>query len=40
MVRTDFSDYGVLDAMIASALKKLLAHVHFRIRVSVEEQRD
>ena len=25
--------------MIASALKKLLVHVHFRKRVSVEEQR-
>ena len=37
--RTDFSDYDMLDAMIASALKKLLTHVHFRKRVSVEEQR-
>ena len=27
----------MLDAMISSALKKLLAHVHFRKRVSVEE---
>ena len=34
-----FSDYDVLDAIIASALKKLLTHVHFRKRVSVEEQR-
>ena len=33
--RIDFSDYRVLDAMIASALKKLLnKHVHFRLRVS------
>ena len=38
--RDDFPDFDVLDAMIASALKKLLdTHVHFRIRVSVEEQR-
>ena len=29
----------MLDAMIASALKKLLTRVHFRKRVSVEEQR-
>ena len=33
-------DYDMLDAMIASALKKLLdKHVRFRRRVSVEEQR-
>ena len=31
-VRTDFPDYDVLDAMIASALKKLLTRVHFRKR--------
>ena len=39
--RTDFTDYDMLDAMIASALKKLLLdkHVHFRQRVCVEEQR-
>ena len=37
--RTDFPDYDMLDAMIASALKKLLTHVHFRKRVNVEEQR-
>ena len=37
--RTDFPDYDMLDAMIASALKKLLTTVHFRKRVSVEEQR-
>ena len=38
--RTDFPDYERLGAMIASALKKLLdKHVHFRRRVSVEEQR-
>ena len=37
---SDFPDYDMLDAMIASALKKLLdQHVHFRRRVSVEEQR-
>ena len=29
----------MLDAMIASALKRLLTHVYFRKRVSVEEQR-
>ena len=37
--RTDCSDYDMLDAIIASALKKLLTHVHFRKRESVEEQR-
>ena len=38
--RTDFLDFDVFDAMIASALKKLHTHVHFRKkRVSVEEQR-
>ena len=37
--QTDFPDYDMLDAIIASALKKLLRHVHFRKRVSVEEQR-
>ena len=28
--RTNFPDYDMLDAKIASALEKLLAHVHFR----------
>ena len=38
--RTDSPDYDVLDAIIASALKRLLdKHIHFRKRVSVEEQR-
>ena len=38
--RTDFPDYDILDAIIASALKKLLdKHVRFRRRVSAEEQR-
>ena len=37
--RNDFPDYDMIDAKIASALKKLLTHVHFRKRVSVEEQR-
>ena len=37
--RKDFPDCEMLDTMIASALKKLLTHVHFRWRVSVEEQR-
>ena len=31
VVRTDFLDFDMLDAMIASALKKLLnTHIHFR----------
>ena len=39
--RRYFLDCNMLDAMIASALKKLLnTHVHFRKRVCVEEQRD
>ena len=38
--RRDFPDHVVLDAMIASALKRLLdKHFHFRKRVSVEKQR-
>ena len=38
--RTDFPDFDMIDAMIASALKKLLnKHFHFRKRLSVEEQR-
>ena len=37
--RRDFPDCEMLDAMIASALKKLLTSVHFRMRVIVEEQR-
>ena len=38
--RTDFTDYDMLDAMIASTVKMLLTtHVHFRKRVCVEEQR-
>ena len=37
---TDFPDRDMLDAMIASASKKILdRHLHFRRRVSVEEQR-
>ena len=36
--RNDFLDYDMFDAMIASALKKLLTQVHFQKRVSVEEQ--
>ena len=40
VVRTDFLDYDMLEAMIASALKRLVdKHIHFRKRVSVEEQR-
>ena len=38
-VETIFFDYDMLDAMIASALERLLGtHVHFRKIVSVEEQ--
>ena len=38
--RNDFPDNDMLDAMIASALKRLLdKHIRFRKRVSVEEQR-
>ena len=40
VVRNDFPDYDMLDAMIASALKRLLnKHIHFRNKASVEEQR-
>ena len=38
--RADFPDYDMLDAMVATALERLLnTHVHFRKRVCVEEQR-
>ena len=38
--RDDFPDYDMHDAVIVSALKRLLdKHVHFQKRVSVEEQR-
>ena len=38
--KTDFPDCDELDAMVASALKKLHdRHTHFRKKVSVEEQR-
>ena len=37
--RRDIPDYEMLDAKIASALKKIITSVHFRRRVSVEEQR-
>ena len=38
--RTDFPDYDMRDAMIASAMKMLLdRHVRFRRRVGVHEQR-
>ena len=38
--RNDCTDYEMRDAMIASALKRLLdKHVHFRKRVRVEEER-
>ena len=35
--RTDFTDYDLLDAKIASALKKLITNMHFRRRVCTEE---
>ena len=35
----NFPDFDMIGAMIASALKKHLTHVHFRNRVGVEEQR-
>ena len=35
VVRTDFTDFDMLDAMIASALKKLLnTHIHLRTACS------
>ena len=38
--RNDFPDSDMLDAVIASALKRLLdKHIHFRRRVKVQEQR-
>ena len=37
--RTDFYDYDLLDAKIASAEKKLITNVHFRRRVCTEELR-
>ena len=37
--RTDFTDYEMLDAKTAYALKKILTSVHIRRRVNVEEQR-
>ena len=37
--RRDFTEYEMLDARIASTLKKILTSVHFRREVSVEEQR-
>ena len=40
VMRTDFPDFDMLDAMIASALKKLFnTQIHFRRRVGVEEHR-
>ena len=37
--RRDFPDYEMVDTKIASARRKILSSVHFRRRVSVEEQR-
>ena len=37
--RTEFPDCDMLDAKIASALNKIITSVHFRMRVTVEEQR-
>ena len=40
VVRIHCPDFDMLDAMIASALKKLLnTQIHFRTRVGVDEQR-
>ena len=40
VVRRDFHDFDVFDAMIAKALRRLLdKHIHFRKSVSVGEQR-
>ena len=35
----EFTDFEVLDAQMAYALKKMITDPHFRRRVSVEEQR-
>ena len=37
--RRDFNDFEMLDAKMASALKKIISSVHFRRRVSVDERR-
>ena len=37
--RTDFLDYNLLDAKIASVMKKLITNMHFRQRVCTDEQR-
>ena len=37
--RTDFADYDLLDAEIASVLKKFITNMHFRRRVCTEELR-
>ena len=37
--RRDFSEFEMLDAKMVSTLKKLFTHVHFRRRLSVEQQR-
>ena len=37
--RRDFPDFEMLDARIASALKKIIINSSFKRRVSVEEQR-
>ena len=37
--RRDFLDFDMLDAKIASALKRIITHLHFRKSASVEEHR-
>ena len=37
--RRDFTDFEMLGAKIASALKEIISSVHFRWRVSVDVQR-
>ena len=37
--RNDFADFEMLDAKMASALKKIISDPRFRRRVTVEEQR-
>ena len=40
VLRNDFLDFDMLDAMVASALNKLLnTKIHFRKGVNVEERR-
>ena len=36
---TDFPNFGMLDARIASALNKIIQNSHFKKKVSLEEQK-